>query len=112
MRSLTQKRGLIAAMAVAAGMLLSSGAASAAGLINGDFEDGPPSIGTGGNDYYRGIPNGWTQMAGQDVVDIIANGYTQQPGVILSAQSGTHFIDGNGLGASGGFYQDVSGLTV
>lgn len=111
MSGLKRLGGLAVAGMMAAGGLLSAGAAQASGLLNGDFELGPISIGTGSNAYYRGIPTSWTQIPGLDVVDIIENGYAQIPPPLLLAQSGTHFLDMNGLGASGGITQDVAGLT-
>lgn len=105
------RHSALACAVLAAGLLLQAGAASAAGLLNGDFENGPASIGgPGPNHYYRGIPTDWQHVAGYDVVDIIENGYSQGPPVLLTAQSGTHFLDMNGEGASGGIFQDVAGI--
>ena len=107
------RRGALAAAILAAGLLLQAGAASAAGLLNSDFENGPPSIGgPGPTDYYRGVPTDWQQLAGYDNVDIIENGYSQGPPVLLTAQSGTHFLDMNGAGSSGGIYQDIAGVAA
>lgn len=104
------------ALAIGATALLSqAGPASAANLlINGDFENGPPSITPGGvgNDYYRGTPNGWTRL--NDDVDIIGPTYDQPFPIprLLPAQSGSYFLDMNGQGTNGSLYQDVTGLTA
>ena len=100
--------------AVAMSVLAAAGSASASTnlLTNADFELGPASFGTGSNDYYRGIPTGWSAVAGYDVVDIVENGYTQGPPVLKLAESGTHFLDMNGAGSSGAISQLVTGLTA
>jgi hypothetical protein len=104
-----------AGAALALSVLALGGQASAALLINGDFELGPSPELT----VYEGIPTGWSQVAGQGAVDIISNDYEQGTGpddpvygVLLDAESGTHFLDMNDQGATGGIYQDVSGLNA
>ncbi len=103
----------LAGAALAFCVLAQGGQAAAANLLtNGDFEDGPASFGTGSSAYYRGIPTGWSGVAGYDVVDIVEDGYTQGPPVLKTAESGTHFLDMNGEGSSGAISQTISGLTA
>jgi hypothetical protein len=83
-------------------------------LVNGSFEDGPADNFSG---YHRGPPppTGWTALAGYEVPDQISNSYTQNGAGfqrLLLAYDGNRMIDPNGASATGGMFQDVSGLTV
>lgn len=86
---------------------LAGPAAAANLLVNGGFEADDASAAPY---YLRQIPTGWTQVGGLDTVDIIHDAYTQGPAVLLDPQEGDQFLDMNGALASGGIYQDVTGL--
>lgn len=51
-------------------------------------------------------PGGWTQFS--DGVDLIHNTYTQAPAVLVTAHTGSQFLDLNQALAGGGLYQDVA----
>jgi hypothetical protein len=103
---------LIAAVAVLA--LGAGTSATAAGFINGGFEDGP-ALNFGSYARGNGAPTGWSAVPGYEAPDILSNAYNQTGAgfeQLLHAHSGDRYLDMNGQSASGGLYQDVSGITL
>lgn len=105
-------KSFVAAMAALA--LASASSASAAGFINGGFEDGP-ALNNGAYARGNGTPTGWSGLAGFENPDILSNAYNQT-GVgfaqLLHAHGGDRYLDMNGRFATGGLYQDVTGITL
>jgi hypothetical protein len=86
-------------------------------LVNGGFEGGPAENNNPVNHNTRGAgpPEGWSTLDGYENPDIINTGYAQGSApfmVLLGPRSGDRFLDMNGVGPTGGMFQDITGLEV